>query len=143
MDGSHILFTSGGALYVRVDGRRTVQVDDSQAGWPRGGGAFQAMSAEGSTVLFTDENQLTPGSTAAAGKPDLYECVLPEGASSCELTDLTVAEAGEHADVQRVSAFGSQDSSHVYFVAKGVLARRCAEERPGEPVCVGWLHDDG
>ena len=123
VDGSHILFTSGGALYVRIDGERTIQVDKKQGGpGPSGGGAFQALSSDGSTVLFTDENQLTPGSTAAAGQPDLYECVLPEGASSCELTDLTVAEAGEHADVQYVSAFGSQDSSHVYFVAKGVLA---------------------
>lgn len=120
--GSHIAFTSGGSLYVRVDGSSTVQVDASQTGGPGGGGSFQAMSAEGSTVLFTDENQLTPGSTAAAGEPDLYECVLPEGASSCELSDLTVAKGGEPADVQRVSAFGSQDSSHVYFVAKGVLA---------------------
>jgi streptogramin lyase len=120
--GSHILFTSGGSLYVRVDGSSTAQVDASQTGGAGGGGSFQAMSADGSTVLFTDENQLTPDSTAAAGEPDLYECVLPEGASKCELSDLTVAKAGEHADVQRVSAFGSQDSSHVYFVAKGVLA---------------------
>ncbi len=120
--GSHILFTSGGGLYMRVDGSSTVQVDASQVGGSGGGGSFQAISADGSKVLFTDENQLTPGSTAASGKPDLYECVLPEGASRCELSDLTVAQAGEHADVQRVSAFGSKDSSHVYFVAKGVLA---------------------
>jgi DNA-binding beta-propeller fold protein YncE len=123
--GSRILFTSGGALYMREDGQHTVQVDKSQvSGVSGGGGSFQAMNAEGSNVLFTDENQLTPGSTAVPGKPDLYECVLPEGASRCELSDLTAARAGENADVQMesVSAFGSQDSSHVYFVAKGVLA---------------------
>ncbi len=119
--GSHILFTSAGSLYVRVNGSSTVQVDASQTGGVGGGGSFQAISADGSTVLFTDENQLTPGSTAASGKPDLYECVLPEGASRCELSDLTVG-GGEPADVQGVSAFGSKDSSHVYFVAKGVLA---------------------
>jgi hypothetical protein len=121
-NGSHIVFTSGGSLYVRVGGSSTVQVDASQVGGGGGGGSFQAMSADGSTVLFTDENQLTPGSTAESAKPDLYECVLPEGASRCELSDLTVAKAGEPADVQRVSAFGSQDSSHVYFTARGVLA---------------------
>lgn len=123
-EGSRILFTSGGGLYVRVNGSSTVQVDKSQrAGASGGGGAFQTMSADGSTVLFTDESQLTPDSTAASKEPDLYECVLPEGASSCELSDLTVAKAGEPADVQRVSAFGSKDSSHVYFTAKGVLAQ--------------------
>ncbi len=120
--GSRIVFTSGGGLYVRVDGSSTVQVDASQkTGGSGGGGSFQTISADGSTILFTDENRLTPGSTAATGQPDLYECVLPEGASRCELSDLTVAQAGEHADVQHVSVFGSKDSSHVYFVAKGVL----------------------
>jgi hypothetical protein len=121
-DGSHILFISGGSLYVRVDGSSTVQVDASQTGGPGGGGSFQAMSADGSTVLFTDESRLTPGSTAAAGEPDLYECVLPVGASRCELSDLTAARAGEPADVLKVSPLGSQDSSHVYFLAKGALA---------------------
>ena len=48
--------------------------------------------------------------------------MLPEGASGCELSDLTVAKGGEPADVLRVSLLGNQDSSHVYFVAKGVLA---------------------
>ena len=121
-EGSHILFTSGGGLYARIDGSSTVQVDASQTGGPEGGGSFQTMSADGSRILFTDENELTAGSTAAAGEPDLYECVLREGASRCELSDLTVATGGEPADVQTVSPFGSQDSSHVYFVAKGVLA---------------------
>ncbi len=126
-DGSRILFTSGGGLYVRVDGERTVQVDASQTGAAGGDGSFQTLSSDGSTVLFTDENRLTPGSTAASGEPDLYECVLPEGASRCELSDLTVAGAGENADVLKVSPLGSQDSSHVYFTAKGVLASNTRE----------------
>ncbi len=126
-DGSRIVFTSGGGLYIRIDGERTVQVNESQRPGASGGGAFQAMSADGSTVLFTDESQLTLGSTAALGEPDLYECVLPEGASRCELSDLTVAGAGEHADVLKVSPLGSQDSSHVYFTAKGVLASNTRE----------------
>jgi hypothetical protein len=122
-DGSSILFTYGGALYVRIDGKRTVQIDESQRpGVSGGGGVFQTMSADGSTILFTDESQLTPDSTAASGEPDLYECVLPERAGGCELSDLTIAGAGEHADVQDVSAFGGPDSSYVYFAAKGVLA---------------------
>jgi hypothetical protein len=123
VDGSHILFTARGGLYVRIDGQRSIQVDESQGGsGVSGGGSLATASADGSRVLFTDDSRLTSDSTAAPGEPDLYECVLPEGASKCEPSDLTVAKAGEHADVLRTSWFGSQDSSHVYFVAKGVLA---------------------
>ncbi len=126
-DGSHVLFTYGGALYDRIDGRRTVQVDEQQGGsGPSGGGSFTAATSDGSRVLFLDEGKLTANSTASAGEPDLYECALPEGASKCELTDLT-AEAGGHADVQRVMPLGEHDSSDVYFVAKGVLASNTRE----------------
>jgi hypothetical protein len=122
-DGSHVLFTYGGALYDRIDGQRTVEVDESQGGSGlSGGGSLQAATSDGSKVFFLDDSKLTADSTAAAGEPDLYECALPEGVSKCELTDLTVAAAGEHADVQRVTPLGSHDNSYVYFVAKGVLA---------------------
>jgi hypothetical protein len=126
-DGSHVLFTYGGALYDRIDGQRTVQVDEKQGGsGPGGGGSFKAASADGSKVFFFDESKLTAGSTAEAGEPDLYECALPEGASKCELTDLTVAAAG-HADVLSVTPLGGHDSSYIYFVAKGVLASNTRE----------------
>ena len=86
-DGSHVLFTYGGALYDRIDGQRTVQVDETQGGsGPSGGGSFKAATADGSKVFFLDESKLTADSTAAAGEPDLYECALPEGASKCELS---------------------------------------------------------
>jgi hypothetical protein len=136
VDGSHILFTSGGDLYVRIDGQRTVQVDESQGPGVSGGGLFETASADGSRVFFTDENRLTSDSTAAPGEPDLYECVLSEGASKCELSDLTVAKAGEHADVLHVSPLGSKDSSHVYFAAEGVLAsnKRQYTDSEGKPV---------
>jgi hypothetical protein len=127
-DGSHVLFTYGGALYDRIDGQRTVQIDEKQGGSaPSGGGSLKAASADGSEVFFLDESKLTADSTAAAGEPDLYECALPEGASRCELTDLTVAAAGEHADVLRVTPLGPHDSSDVYFVAEGVLASNTRE----------------
>jgi hypothetical protein len=122
-DGSRVLFTYGGALYDRIDGQRTIQVDKNQGGsGAAGGGSFKAATSDGSKVFFLDENRLIPDATAAAGEPDLYECALPEAASKCELSDLTVAGAGEHADVVRVTSLGSHDSSYVYFVAKGVLA---------------------
>jgi hypothetical protein len=127
-EGSHVLFTYGGALYDRIDGERTVQVDENQGGsGASGGGAFKAATADGSKVFFLDESKLTADSTAEAGEPDLYECALPEGASKCELSDLTVAPAGEHADVLRVTPLGSDDSSDVYFVAEGVLASNTRE----------------
>jgi DNA-binding beta-propeller fold protein YncE len=127
-DGSHVLFTYGGALYDRIDGQRTVQVDEKQGGsGPSGGGSFKAATSDGSKVFFLDESKLTAGSTAAAGEPDLYECALPEGASKCELADLTVAAGSEHADVLSVTPLGRHDSSNVYFVAKGVLASNTRE----------------
>jgi hypothetical protein len=133
-EGSHVFFTSGGNLYVRIDGERTVQVDKAQtkAVGSSGGGVFQAASADGSRVLFTDTSQLTTDSTATAGEPDLYECVLSAGASECDLIDLTVAKAGEHADVQHVSLLGAKDSSHVYFAAMGVLAANKREYQNSE-----------
>ncbi len=91
-DGSHVLFTYGGALYDRIGGQRTVEIDEQQGGpGTSGGGSFKSATADGSKVFFLDESKLTAGSTAEAGEPDLYECALPEGASKCELTDLTVA----------------------------------------------------
>jgi DNA-binding beta-propeller fold protein YncE len=127
-DGSHVLFTYGGALYDRIDGQRTIQVDEKQDGsGPSGGGSFKDATSDGSKVFFLDESKLTAGSTAESGEPDLYECALPEGASKCELTDLTVAPAGGHADVLRVTPLGRHDSSYVYFVAQGVLASNTRE----------------
>ncbi len=127
-EGSHILFNYGGGMYDRIDGQRTVQVDESQGGSSSSGGGFlETVSAEGQKIIFTDEGRLTPDSTAEPGEPDLYECVLPEGASKCELSDLTVAKAGEHADVTHVDPLGSKEGSYVYFTARGVLASNTRE----------------
>jgi hypothetical protein len=143
-DGSHILFTSGGGLYVRIDGQRTVEVDESQGPGVNGGGLFASASVDGSRVFFTDESRLTSDSTAAPGEPDLYECVLPEGASKCDLSDLTVAQPGEHAGVLFTSRLGSKDGSRVYFVAKGVLAanKRPYTDREGKKVEEGAVNGD-
>jgi hypothetical protein len=133
---SHVFFTAAGNLYVRIDGERTVQVDVTYGSGSSGGGSFQAASTDGTKVLFTDAARLTANSTAQPGEPDLYECVLATGASQCELRDLAVAKAGEQADVLHAGPFGSRDSSHVYFVAEGVLAanRREYEDAEGNMV---------
>lgn len=103
----------------------TVQVDAPEAGasGSPGGGQFQWANAEASRVFFTDVERLTSDSTAASGEPDLYECdlVAEQGVPKCKLSDLTVAGAGEHANVQGVAGV-SEDGSYVYFVADGVLA---------------------
>jgi hypothetical protein len=97
----------------------TVQIDLPQGVSGSGGnGQFQWASADTSKIFFTDVEKLTAGSTAQAGKPDLYEYDL-EKLQGQRLTDLT-ANSGEPADVQGVSG-ASEDGSYLYFVAKGDL----------------------
>lgn len=128
-DGSRVFFTAGGNLYVRENAEQssseecarpasacTVQIDASQMGGNGGGGRFDAASADGSRVLFTDENKLTFGSSAAPNEPDLYEY----DASTGQLTDLSAVSSG-HANVKGVIGI-SEDASYVYFAAAGVLA---------------------
>jgi hypothetical protein len=113
---------SGGQCTVTADAC-TVQVDASQGGvGVSGGGQFQAASADGTRIFFTDESRLTATSTAAAGEPDLYEYqVGREAGQAGMLVDVTVALAG-HADVRSVIG-ASKDGSYVYFLADGVLTR--------------------
>jgi hypothetical protein len=106
--------TAGDACTVQVDVGEAACVKAGQC--KSGGGLFWTASADGSKVLFTDENKLTPNSTAGAGEPDLYEYEVATGT----LTDLTVAHTG-HADVQGVIG-ASEDAEYVYFAANGVLA---------------------
>jgi hypothetical protein len=111
----------------------TVQVDAAAQGAPGtgGGGQFWSASSDGSKIFFTDEKQLTEGSTAAAGEPDLYEYQFDsEPGATGKLIDLTVdAHSGEHAGVQGVVGVG-EEGSYVYFAAKGVLAEN--ENAEGE-----------
>jgi hypothetical protein len=113
--GSRILFEAEGALYLREDGDRTIQVDRSTGPDPSGGGRFMAASANGARVFFTDTRRLTPDSTAEEGNPDLYEFE----AESDQLTDLTV-DPSAPADVIGVAG-ASEDGSYLYFVALGAL----------------------
>jgi hypothetical protein len=113
----------------------TVQLDASQGGSESGGGRFAWASSNGAHVFFLDEKKLTSGSTAAAGKPDLYEYNF-EAAEGERLTDLTANES-EPADVLGVSG-ASEDGSYVYFVADGALTgdqqnSHKGSAAPGEP----------
>lgn len=91
---------------------------------------YQGASADGSKVFFTSEQPLVPGDTD--GTNNLYECRLPGDSGGAlppvspvnpcpnPLVRLSVPVGSGDAEVQSVGTV-SQDGSHVYFVAKGVL----------------------
>jgi hypothetical protein len=128
-DGSRIVWSNRAEgeehLYMRdTSSEKSVQLDENQGG--RGGEPspeFQFANSEGTKVFFTDTEDLTAKSTATEGEPDLYECEVveaPSGELSCALQDLTI-DSGGHADVRGAVLAGSNDSSHIYFVAQGKL----------------------
>ncbi len=119
-----------GHLYLRDTALgQTLQIAKLKEGEEFGvgeGARFQTASADGKTIFFSDENQLTAGSTAALGKPDLYAChvKVAEGQLGCEPEDLTATgkNTGESASLQHLVIEAGKDGSDVYFVANGVLS---------------------
>ena len=142
-DGERIFWEAKQNLYLRDMARgETLQLDQAEgcAGCTSGGGHFQIASADGSRVLFTDENKLTEGSGAGVGKRDLYECQIVasgEGEESCKLSDLTPKHGAEGADVRGGVLGASEDGAAVYFVANGVLSEaanaRGEKAKPRQP----------
>jgi hypothetical protein len=127
-DGSRVVISNGGGLYLRDSGREeTLQLDAAEAGCGSckgGGGVFQIASVDGSKVFFTAPNKLTADSGATNSAPDLYMCevAVVEGHLACALTDLTVDHnVGESADVLGDVLGASEDGSSLYFVADGAL----------------------
>jgi hypothetical protein len=120
-NGSRVFFNAEGNLYLRT-GDTTREVDVSHGPGPSGGGTFMTASTDENTVLFTDPNQLTPGSSPSG--EDLYRYEVGSG----QLSDLT-PDAGKPggADVQGVVG-ASDDASYVYFVANGVLTTAPSSE---------------
>lgn len=130
-DGERVFFYANGSLYLRENAAQapaaspacgssqttlacTRQIDRSLGEGLSGGGIFQYASADGSRVFFTDESKLTFPSSAAAGKPALYEYNV----ESHTLADRTLGAAG--ADVRGFSG-AAEDGSRLYFVAKAAL----------------------
>jgi hypothetical protein len=107
-DGSRVFFTAAGALYARVDGAETVQLDASEAGGAGGVGSFQSASHDGSVVLFTADasagltSDTQPGSGANLYR---YDFSAPQGQ---RLTDLTPVSDAAAPSVNGVSADGSK-----------------------------------
>lgn len=129
-DGTRVVFTADHHLYLRdVPDGQTVQLDAIQGGSGSGPAEalFQAASADGSRVFFTDGQRLTAnsggGGRAAA---DLYVCDIEvdpsTGSVGCLLSDLTPGTpSGEAAAVQGILPGAADDGSSVYFVANGAL----------------------
>ncbi len=114
-DGSHVFFTANGDLYARVNGESTVQLDASQAGGKGGGGHFVYASASGAKAFFTDDASAgLTGDTVPGSGTNLYEYDLEDGT----LTDLTPVASPQ---LERVTG-ASEDGSHIYFAADGVLS---------------------
>ncbi|HEX6780398.1 MAG TPA: hypothetical protein VF125_00045 [Solirubrobacterales bacterium] len=133
-DGSRVFWTPGGyfptggaGLYLRdTVAQESVRLDKVRSG--AGLGAvrpiFNAASADGDVVYFTDSHRLTADSSPKGR--DLYRCVVGpvgSGQGCTELTDVSAPRAGsgESAEIQgQVQGVGA-DGSRTYFVARGVL----------------------
>ena len=155
-DGSRIIWTSQGALYMsdmtkgetKGETGEAIRLDRAE---PGGASAkFQTASDDGRRVFFTDEQQLTAGSAAGYQKPDLYMFETTNGEDEPlkgEPVDLTVdRNTGESAGVQGLLPGASEDGSYVYLVAKGVLseAENAEHEKAGSGADNLYvLHDTG
>jgi WD40-like Beta Propeller Repeat len=123
-DGQKIFFVSNadGSIYVRENGSATSLVNVSERAVPDAyqRPAFQAATADGSQVLFTDSQKLTEDSTAdgASASSDLYQYDV----ATHHVTDLTIDPSDpEGAGVEGVLR-ASDDDTYIYFAARGQLA---------------------
>jgi hypothetical protein len=122
-DGEKIFFTStaDGSIYVRENGSATSLVNASERTVPDSyqRPVFQAATADGSQVLFSDSQKLTEDSTAdgASASSDLYQYDV----ATHQVTDLTVDPSDpEGAGVEGVLR-ATDDDSYIYFAARGQL----------------------
>jgi hypothetical protein len=131
-NGERIFFYAEGNLYLRENAAQpaagnpdcrlsepglacTVQIDRTEGPGLSGGGEFLYASADGNRVFFKDESRLTSPSSAAPGKPAIYEYDV----ETHSLADRSVG-AATGADVLGFSG-AAEDGSRLYFVAKESL----------------------
>jgi sugar lactone lactonase YvrE len=125
----------GGATTVNVAGSIATACEASDSCNVTRPVTYQGASTDGSKVFFTSEQPLVSDDTDST--MNLYECGLPGDSGTpparsgdvnpCpELVRVSVPLSGGGAEVQSVAAV-SQEGSHVYFVAKGVLSGENAE----------------
>jgi WD40-like Beta Propeller Repeat len=127
-------------LYARIAASRTVKVSaqsetqcttEACKNSPPADAHFTAASSDGSKVYFTSDQQLTDSASASG---NLYEYDLSRTPQENPI-DVSAGELSGHGPrVQGVVA-ASDDGSHVYFVAQGVLTT--AANREGESAVDG------
>jgi hypothetical protein len=120
-------------LYMRIDGRTTVQISAPNTGVVDSTGPHPAVyvgaSADDSKVFFVSTAQLTADDTTHA--PELYE-YDSEALEGKRLVRVSGGESGSaEGDVQFVPAV-SEDGKMVYFAAYGRLAPGAIEEHRGD-----------
>jgi hypothetical protein len=163
-DGSRVFWSTGDyyigggnqltALYARDTlGEESVRLDVAQTGASGAGAAhpaFHGASADGSVVFFSDSQQLT--ANASPEGFDLYRCVVSfsEATPGCSsLTDISapLPGSGESAREHDMSPAISEDGTHVYFIAEGVLdtvPNEAGESASsGEPDLYLWQEGEG
>ena len=117
-DGRHVIFNSGGQLYMRIDGSRTIAISASQRSTPDPAGTlpatYLAAAEDASAVVFAGGEKLTDDSAATETEPDLYRYEPSSG----RLADLT-AGAGPAGAIGVIGA--STNADIVYFTATSVL----------------------
>jgi hypothetical protein len=145
-DGTRVDWTFKGHLYQRnlVTGK-TIQIDLPAAGGglqPEGTQPeFQAASADGTVVFFTDEQKLIKEAAPTPKHPDLYRCVIVEGPGTpkCELTDLAPG-----ASTVGALLGASRDGTYAYFMANqpptGGNPGNCALEARATPSAECYLY---
>jgi hypothetical protein len=121
-------------LYVRINGSKTLEISKplsescTEVPCPgakeRATAVFQGASENGARVFFTTSQSLVNGDKDTAN--DLYMAVI-ENEAVKELVQVSHdSSAGETASVEGVVRI-SPDGSHVYFVARGMLAGQNSE----------------
>lgn len=117
---------------------------------------FEGASADGARVFFTSPQQLLDRATQDPNPKDSAvnqgRCEAPVGANGCNLYEyefvngtegrLKLLSGGDSSglgpEVQGVAGI-SEDGSHVYFVAKGVLTREPRGDEGEEELCLKEL----
>lgn len=120
-------------LYARVNGQETIKISepfesqcgscrtgDSQITTTETGARFAGASEDGSKVFFTTEQELLAGQTTT----NLYEYDFGNSRSGAinPAGNIVLVSSGSAAPEVQGVARVSEDGSHVYFVARGVLS---------------------
>lgn len=136
-DGSRIFFTAamtGGvaSVWARTDGSSTTDISEPSpnpqctttacSGATPAAASFQGASADGSKVFFTTNQPLVDGDTDTTTDLYEYDFSQPAGENLIQVSagDATDPTPGAGAGVLGVVRI-SDDGSHVYFTATGVL----------------------